>query len=286
MSSIGKFFLIGNLALAAVFLGAAASFVGSADEWRTKHDDLQANMAEQVKGKETEIANLKAQNGQLTTESDGLKREKQNLSGQLQDATAALTTEKQKNADLTESLNGINAKLGDLEQTNRAQSGQIQEMARQVDQLRTERDGALDERDSAVATATQASETAQLAESRIADLSGQVARLTDDKESAESRFLEASKYYGFDPKDFGGGQPLDLEGLVLDASYEGPGPIVVLNIGKNQRVRPGYTFDVYGGSYYKGRVRVDTVNENNSAGTVILEGNARIAAGDRVKTQL
>ncbi|TAH35259.1 MAG: hypothetical protein EYC70_13580 [Planctomycetota bacterium] len=285
MSSVGKFFLVANLALAAVFVGAAATLVGSAGDWRTKYNELNTQFEERVKEKDTLISQLQAEKGQLESEVQRLASERSRLEGELQAALAALSTEKQKNTDLTESLNGINAKLGDLEQTNRAQATQLADAVRQMDQFRSERDQALDQRDAAVSASTTAVETSTLAEGRISELEAQVARLGEDKESAETRLLEASTYYGFDPKDFGI-QPLDLEGVVLDAAYDGPGPIVVINIGKKHNVRPGYTFDVYGGSSYKGRIRVDVVNENNSAGTVTMPGNARIAAGDRVRTQL
>ena len=60
----------------------------------------------------------------------------------------------------------------------------------------------------------------------------------------------------------------------------------MINLGSQDQVKPGYTFDVYRGATYKGRIYVETVNIHQAAATVQMTGNAPIAAGDAVVTRL
>lgn len=285
MSSLGKAFTVLNLALAGLFVGAAATLVGTSGEWRTRFEELQKADQAKFASLESTVSELRATTGQLEDEKTRNLNAIKDLEAQLKAAEADLTTERQKNADLRESLNGINAKLGDLEQTNRGYANRLDELARQADALRGERDRAQDERDAAVSQATAAREAARLADTTVSGLKAELARLQDQKETLETRLMVAARNYGFDPAELGT-QPLDLEGLVVNASYDGNIPVVVLNIGRKDRVRPGYTFDVFSGSSYKGRVRVESVTEQASAAVIASPGAERIAPGDRVRTQL
>jgi hypothetical protein len=61
--------------------------------------------------------------------------------------------------------------------------------------------------------------------------------------------------------------------------------LVVLDKGRKYEVKVGYVFDVYLGSTYKGRVRVQDVQEDTSTGVILSEMNP-IAPGDSATTSL
>lgn len=285
MSKLGTVFSVINLGLAAVFLGSAASLIGTSGEYRRKLEEAESAATKSSEEKDKAIADLQARYAEADGQATRARQENERLKGENAARNEELEAEKLKTAELTASLNGINAKLGDLEQTNRNAANRVSELSRQMEQLRTERDQAMDERDTAVARATQAGEAQQTAEKKLSDKNAQVARLTDEVESARARLMQASKAFGFNPTEVAA-QPLDLEGVVLTASYSEGVPIIVINRGRKDRIQPGYVFDVYGGNHYKGQIRVSSVNESNASATVVLPGTAQIAPGDRFKSQL
>jgi hypothetical protein len=82
-----------------------------------------------------------------------------------------------------------------------------------------------------------------------------------------------------------GNQPY-LEGSVLSVDYAGDNAYVVIDLGSKDELRMGFTFDVFNGSTYKGKIRVETINQSKAGASVMLKGSAPITAGDRIATRL
>lgn len=284
MSSLGKFFAVANLGLAALFVGAAASLIATSEDYRKKYDTEKTDRTADVERLEGEISSLNSQlddkNGQVSRKDSQISQ----LNADVSSRDSALTTERQKNADMRESLDGIGSKLGDLEQTNRSQANRITELTNQNQQLRGERDGALDERDAANSSNTQAQEDLRLSEMQMRDLQATLDRVSDERNQFEAQIAQAAREFNIDFSTMAGAQP-DLEGVVLSSSYSGT-PIIMINLGRSQGVRPGYTFDVYNGRTFKGQIRVEVVNENNSAAVISLGSEHQINQGDRVATRI
>jgi len=285
MSPIGKLFLVLNLVLAGAFVGSAANLIGTSDEWRAKASSTESQLAEAKAEADAQINALNSQIQTIQGERDRLKNDVAQVQGQLAAVEQDLLTEQQQNGDLRESLTSIEAKLSNLEGTNRTQASQITELQRKSDTLRDERDAALDDRDQAVAAATRAGEAQQLAVGRTGDLESALRSSRDTAESAQAQLLAAARMYGFDPNVVAGAPPL-LDGVVLEASYDGGAPIVMINLGKKHNVKPGFTFDVFNGAAYKGQIRIEVVNDATSAATISLPSNTRVARGDRVSTHM
>lgn len=284
MSSVGKVFIIANLVLAAIFVGSAASLINTSGEYRQKHQEAVAEMEALRTELEGQISDLQSEFNTVSGQKDRLTNEKTSLDAAKKALDGELETERQQNADLRESLNTLTAKLGDLEQTNRTLNNQKGEVEAQLRTLITERDGALDERDAALSESTAAMEEARIATNQVEDLRR---RWEDSQERArdlEAQLAAVVREYGVDLSNISP-QP-DLEGVVLNASYTGGAPVVLINLGKRQGVRPGHTFDVFAGGTYKGQVRVDVVNESNSAATISLPTQFQISKGDRVATRI
>ena len=285
MSTIGKFFIVVNLALSAVFVGASASLIGTSQEWRSKAEAAQTELAEATAALEQEKADLTSQISQLN---EAIARKDTQLTEKEADVsglTADLDNERRQNSDMRESLTGIDSRLADLEQTNRTLNNRVTELERDNQSLREERDAALDARDEAVSAQTLAEESARGAEGAASDLRIQLAQASDRAETAETKLSMAARQYNFDLNELGI-QP-DLEGMVLAASYSEDPAIVQINLGKEQRVRPGFTFDVYRGNTYKGIIRIELVNASVSSATISeARPGTRIERGDRVVTRL
>lgn len=284
MSTIGKFFVVLNLALAALFVGASASLIAEAESYRTQYEEAVETHATEISDLEAESADWQSKYNDAIAENQRLLQQKGQLEADKSALEESLATERQTNTELTERLQGIEGKLADLEGTNREQTNRIAELTRQNETLRSERDDALDERDAALAQATQATEAMQLAQGEASDLALALARETERAEEAEAQLDALVTYTGVDPATINN-QP-QLEGLVLSTEKANDTTYVVINIGKNSGVKVGYTFDVYNGATYKGRIKVQTVNETKAAATLEVPGNGTLAAGDRIATRL
>ena len=63
--------------------------------------------------------------------------------------------------------------------------------------------------------------------------------------------------------------------------------LVALNVGSNQGVTRGMTFDIYSGDTYKGKVRIESVQPDKSSALVTLpRPGTTIGQGDRATTRL
>jgi predicted RNase H-like nuclease (RuvC/YqgF family) len=283
MSPIGKVFLVLNLALAGLFVGSAASLVGASESYRVQAEDIQVQLTTAQADASTEASELRAQLTNAEGAKDRLAASKAQVESDRDALSEELKTEQTQNSDLRERLSGSEGKLGDLESTNRSNSARIVEISTESRNLRNERDDAIDSRDSALKSKASAERGNDKAQRQANELSIALGREKDRANSAEAKLSEVAKLYKVDLNTLNA-QP-DLAGVVLDASYDGT-PVVVINMGSQDQVKPGFTFDVYNGATYKGRIYVETVNTHQAAATVQMVGNAPIAAGDAVVTRL
>ena len=283
MSPIGKVFLVLNLALAGLFVGSAASLVGASESYRLQTEDLQVQLTTAKADASKEASGLQAQLTNAEGAKDRLAASKAQVESDRDALAEDLKTEQSQNSDLRERLSGIEGKLGDLESTNRSNTTRIAELNTEARNLRDERDGAVDDREDALMAKASAERGNDQAQRQSNELSIALGREKDRANSAEAKLAEVAKLYKVDLNTLNA-QP-DLAGVVLDASYEGT-PVVVINLGTQDQVKPGFTFDVYNGATYKGRIYIETVNTHQAAATVQMAGNARIAAGDAVVTRL
>ena len=283
MSPIGKVFLVRNLALASLFVGSAASLVGASESYRLQSEDLQVQLTAAKADASMEASELQAQLTNAEGAKDRLAASKAQVESDRDALAEDLKTEQSQNSDLRERLSGIEGKLGDLESTNRSNTTRIAELNTEARNLRDERDGAVDDREDALKAKASAERGNDQAQRQSTELSIALGREKDRASSAEAKLAEVAKLYKVDLNTLNA-QP-DMAGVVLDASYEGT-PVVVINLGTQDQVKPGFTFDVYNGATYKGRIYIETVNTHQAAATVQMVGNARIAAGDTVVTRL
>jgi len=283
MSTIGKFFIVLNLALAGLFVGSAASLINKSDSYRVQ---LEANVSEMnvmKDEKDAKISEMTSNLRQSQEERNNLNHENGQLSANFDAEKGRGLTQKQKNDTLEGQLQSIEGKLNDLNQTNSDLNSELGGLRRQFESVRSERDSALDARDAAVSTAKGAVEEANLATGAASDLRLKLSRETERANKTAAQLATAVSLYSIDVTTIGA-QPA-MEGTVTSVSQAGGATYVVIDLGKNDSVQPGYTYDVFNGSVYKGRISVLTVNESKSAATVAMY-NAPIAAGDRVVTRL
>lgn len=284
MSTIGKFFVVLNLALSALFVGAAASLIGHSDSYRTQLETERTERAAAESDLSGQVSDLTSQLQASQGETSRLRNDNSTLTADKTALGESLLSETQQNGDLRESLQGVNGRLGDLEGTNSQQSNQLEALRNQFEAVRQERDDALDARDAANAAMAAAEDSANMANGAATDLALKLERETERAGAAEAKLATVVSLYKVDLNQIGA-QP-QMDGSVLSVDTVDNTTYVVINLGKKDNVQPGFTYDVYNGATYKGRIFVHSVNETKSAATVDLAGNAMVTTGDRVTTRL
>ena len=283
MSTIGKFFIVLNLALAGLFVGSAASLINKSDSYRVQLEAKASEMNVMQEDKDAKISEMTSNLRLSQEERNNLNHQNGQLGANLDAEKERGLTQKQKNDSLEGQLQSIEGKLNDFGQTNSDLNKSLSALRRQFESVLAERDSALDARATAESTAKSAVEEANSATGDASDLRLELARETERANQTAAQLATAVSLYSIDVTTIGA-QPA-MEGTVTSVSEAGGATYVVIDLGRNASVRPGYTYDVFNGSVYKGRISVLTVNESKSAATVAMY-NAPIAAGDRVVTRL
>ncbi|MDP6849327.1 MAG: hypothetical protein QGH51_03745 [Planctomycetota bacterium] len=284
MSTVGKLFVVVNLVLAGLFVGSAASLIGTSQEYRAQFESEQSARASDNAENKNTIADLQGQVDELESQNAGRasdlkasQAENDNLRSQLESSESKVST-------LSASLGEYNNKLDDLVSANASTSAALEDAHRDLKNAREERDDALDERESAEAAQTAAEEKAQLAQRSARDLESSLRLANNRATDAQTKLDEVVKRFNLKQNDLGA-QP-EISGFVTDVSYDGGMPIVIIAAGKDQAVRTGYTFDVWNEHQYKGEIRVEVVNARSSACTIQTNGDFQIRPNDKFATSL
>jgi hypothetical protein len=285
MSPIGRIFIVLNLILAALFLGWASHALGTTENYRTllaeeetAHKATEVAAAEEKDQLDTTINALEDQTRATREERNLLQADKERLETQLSE-------EKRSNEQMHGDLTSIRATLNDYNDTIR--------------QLEASKDGAVEraheaegERDDATAAAQAAEQLQRDAEDakrgsdlRVTDLEGQRTGLQDQVTQLETHLAMVFEMTGLSVQSLVSVPKID--GQVLDVRMDLAPGLVMLNVGKNQKVERGYTFEVWHGSQYKGQVRVADVQGDVCSALVVnaVEGTM-IRQGDSASTIL
>lgn len=281
MSVVARILIVLNLVLAVVFLGASATFLGQKESWKTKY--------------ETETAKLNDEIENLTTQvsaKESLFRQQEEKANNFKTQTAEITAKyEQADIDLQlfrENYNKLNADHNRLSET-------YKNALAQIDALRVDKNNLTAEKDAAMAEARQATDTGNNAVTEQKRLESELADTQDQIAALEKKIVELSK-------------EIESAGVVLQAYKDKYGEIselvsapalrakvsavdeklniVVLSIGKDDGVKPGFTFTVYRGDKYIGKVVVDDVQKDHCSGFSKKElQQGGIQVGDDARTR-
>jgi len=285
MSSIGRIFSVLNLILAALFLSWASMALSDADSFRVDLDQERLDRATEKAGLETELAAARAgkdeavsRENRVANERDGLQADNDRLSADVTDKDRQNT---EMNANLGRISNSLDQAIASGNAADEAKSAAV-ERANASDNAKTE--------------ALSARETA---ETQVADLQAEIARLEKVVMDRDMALVSMGK--DLDQRNTELGVLIDatgvnagdilamplINGVVIEALYDIEPGLVAINKGTADKVERGYTFDIYNGADYKGRVRVENVRENSCTAIVTqpIDGK-RIGQGDKAATRL
>ncbi len=285
MSSVGKIFIILNLLLAAAFLGWASSAVSNSQKWMSEHTALKATTDAEREDLNAQIDTLTADKGQI----EQSRVQQRELANQLQARADNLETQlaeaKAMNAQLRGDVTAIQETLNGYKDT--------------IDQLEANKDRAVDEsrqrereRDEAVAAKLAAEEAQRAAEETLAGAEQMIAQLETDLTSTRGdlsqRSTELSTLMDITNTtlDQVTSQVL-VEGSVVEVRNDVPPGLLALNVGADDGVVRGMTFEIFNGNQYKGQARVQSVLADKCSALIIrtVEGRS-VQQGDRASTRL
>ncbi len=287
MSPIGRIFIVLNLVLSAAFIGWAANALGAAENYKEQLEQANKDHATMILAKDTDISKLGIEKTELS-ESQRTFREQRDQTQALADRLQGqIDEEKRRNDQLDGQIAKIQATLNDYNQT-------IKQLNEEKDRLTQRAHEAEKARDDAQAASQQtelarrdADEARGNAETKIADLEAEKTALTEKVSELETRLAIVVETTGIKPENIGT-QP-QIQASVLQVRYDkdGGSGLVMLNVGKEQNVKRGYTFDIYRGATYKGQVRVEDVQDAICSAVIIREKEGtKIAQGDSASTNL
>jgi len=284
MSSIGKIFVLLNFALACGFLFWASTAVSTNAEWKQKYDDEVAAHAESRTSLEAQASDLQAQVNAERSAKESRAAERDAAQGDVtrlkEESDAAKRANEQLRSDLAairETLDGYAQTIASLESSKDAAIAEAR-------QLERERNEAADAQSAAETAQADAEEALAAAQRQVADLQAslktQGTKLADTQAKLDT--VVAITHTNLNDIE---GVP-EINGRVLQVDYSLEPGLVALNVGSNAGVKRGMVFQVYAGATYKGRVRVENVQEDMCSALVTGSTGAPIGQGDSAATRL
>ncbi len=285
MSPIGRIFSVLNLILAALFLSWASNNLATSHEYK---DLLEAEETARAE----EVAELNNQLDGQREEIDNLKTERDDLRGKKESADDAKRRIEQEKNELTRQYDELSA-------TSSKNANSIASFETHIGALESAKDQAVagqheaeGQRDEALSSAQDANTLAETTQQENARLNDTIAER--DKEitalKAEVSELDTNLATLVDITGVSLSEVLAqklIKGAVLQANYDVAPGLVALNVGSNDKVKRGYTFEIFSHGQYKGQIRIENVRENMCTGLIIKTYPGQtIQQGDEASTRL
>lgn len=282
MSAIGKVFIVLNLVFSLVIVGAAASYLSKADDWKTKYDDKVEEFKTAKDEWDAEANTLRADLDRATEDvqflqgkNDGFKSENDSLNDQVERMKVSEQQLRDAVDGIRESLNDFNGQINDLRHRNNG-------LADSNNSLKNEALDAKEKQKSAEDDLVRTEGDLATANDRISELETALAGLDQEKTHVES-LLNIARSKGFDISSLVAMPDIDAEVVEVDNSLG----FVILSAGSEQGVAKGFTFQLYRGKEYLGEVEVDNLWAKRCAARIkLLNEGAAIQIHDSASTVL
>jgi hypothetical protein len=282
MSSIGKIFVVGNLVLSLLVLGAAGALLKQTEVTKTRVAELESQLADSKQALAEANSAFTERERVINLDKQRLQEDKDDLEVARQNADRNVARLEADNQQLRDDVTKINSKLDSLESSY---SGTLQRSQELTDLNATLRTEAMEAKDAQrKAELAQRGMTDQLAASgrQATELKDELNAVTAKANDA-AKLLQVAVASGFDPTTIVAMPRIEANVADVDEQYG----FVVLDKGANDQVEKGFTFDVHRGGTYLGRVRVDMVYANYATATIQFLGeNVKMQRFDKASTYL
>ncbi|WP_145068560.1 hypothetical protein [Engelhardtia mirabilis] len=274
-----------NLLLAGAFLGWASQVLKAGQDYKTSYLEEEKAHTETRNDLESQISKL---NAELAAQRDTLGQVREAASKDATELAAKkneLVDAEKDNDELRSSLGGYNERLDLLANKVEASDARAADAAREARDAVVAKEDAEDaQRDAEIARRDAEDRAAKLA-SDLAAVTVRAETLTNSLAAAERNLENMSALSGIDLGTLV--QQPAVDRSVVDVRMDLSPGFVAINAGSALGIRRGMVFDVYRGQVYKGKVRVETVDEDmcTAVVTTAVDG-AAIQVGDNATTAL
>jgi hypothetical protein len=285
MSSIAKIFIVVNLLLSALTLGWASTHLGVAENYKTQLATAESDAATMEESKDAEIATLRGNVSDLEASRDTVRSEKDQAVAMRDRNASDLEGSRSEASTLRARLDSIDSTLGNYASTNdNLQSRYEQSQSDLAAAVEGRRDAEGGQED-ALAAQTVAQTGLDEANRTIAGLRTESTALGKQLANAQTEITILSNATGVNVASLLT-QP-QIDGVLLQVDLSVTPALIAINKGTADSVKRGYTFHVFSQGVYKGRARVETVQENMCTASIVNTYNgAQMSQGDQASTQL
>lgn len=284
MSTVAKVFIVLNLVFAVIYVGISAALLAKQENWYHKFKDLEATKTQDnekwtaernklnsdITAARTEMARLAAEVQRLGDDNKTMTDEKNAVYKQWEQSQAA-------HQELKEALTKLQVELSDTRQDNTRLSTENDTMKTALDEAVRVREDTKDHNQRLDRDLKDLRQILDDLEKRHIEL----AKRNRENENIISNYL--SKLKVSIPQELISAPAISGRVVGVSSQFN----LVMLDVGENDQVRPGYEFTVYRGSTFVGRVKVDRVFPDMCA-CLALENFAKddIKKGDEASTRV
>jgi len=289
MSLVGKIFAVIAMVVAVFYAGITATLVSLQENYKLKWVSEQALHKQTEKKKNDEIADLQSQYKQLDGEHHRVRKELERVVGENTNlrnewaesaainrfATAIIN-------DQEEHIKALNARIDRYNDDLKAQRGDNDQLQAKLDDLEAKRKDLLANRDSLQDKLTVRENDLGNAMKTLKKVNGDLAWSNDIigklKEQRPDIYDNLIRGEIVEPKDV-------IRGKVtgVDKSLG----LVIVNVGQRHEVQKGYSFIVFRGDQYIGKIVIDEVFPDMAAGHYDKPAmKTDVEVGDDVTTKL
>ncbi|HMS15541.1 MAG TPA: hypothetical protein PKA37_01790 [Planctomycetota bacterium] len=281
MSQVARVFVVLNLLLAVGFLFAASTFLAMNNDYKVKlQKEVDGRVADN-KAKDSEISQLKGQITNLEGLNRTLSEQKSNLEGSFTGVQATVSSLESENKNKDSLLAQSQRNINEAAVATQALNSDKNRLTEALNAAHAEAREKTAEAMKALADLTAANEEIVSLKNEVAANEASIATLKT-KVTDQNMMLEYAAGKGIDFSTLVLTPPLN--GQVVSANAD----IAMLNLGSNAGVKLGYVFDIVRGGSYVGRIVIDQVYANNSAGKITIRSKTGSTPqpGDRATTAL
>ncbi len=282
MSPLAKIFVVVNLILSVAFFGSSATLFATRVNWKqeaikfkTEADNLLKEREEKYKAQATRLQDLSREHAKLQSDFSGATADKIKVEGNLQETKTKLASADLRIDTEVKEKTQLNSRLQGLEKNNTDLGARVDELNKLAEDAKAAKEKAVTDMTRYRVDLDKSNE--QLSKTRI-----ELTDLNSKLDKADMQ-LAAAKAAGFDVDLANAYPPIDA---IVEA-VKGEDKLVVLSVGRDQKVQEGFEFTIYRGDRFVGKVKVTKVYENLAGARILFtnEGES-IQIGDKAATQI
>jgi DNA repair exonuclease SbcCD ATPase subunit len=284
MGTFAKIFIVVNLVLAVVFLGAASTLLGTIEDYKGKWEGVSKDLAALKKSSEAKEKQLNDDIDAFKIKTTKLENEKSRLE----------SAEKVRNEEWL----SLKTEFNKMSQTFETQASTLKDLEKDLADARVEIAGLNTKYDKALSDTRAAKQTSDDLRNDLERANGNIAQLEADLASTQKEKTELAEadqkkanLIAMIKAKIGSAAVMEMENMPdIKGQVTGVDEdlnIVLVSVGGDDEVKVGFTMTVYRGGEYVGKLVIDKVGPDWASGHMDQGVSKSFPVkGDEVATQL